>query len=53
MPDYFVVLGEPYKRLRETVAKTVTFGDARYLDDLIKVGVINSLLRRYSNTILS
>ena len=37
MPDYFVVLGEPYKRLREAVARTIVSCDARYIDDLMKV----------------
>ena len=37
MPDYFVVLGQPYKRLREAVARTVTSGGIRYLEDLVKV----------------
>ena len=37
MPDYFVVLGEPYRRYREAVARTVTSGETRYVDDLVKV----------------
>ena len=37
MPDYFVVLGEPYKHFREAVARTVTSGETRYVDDLLKV----------------
>ena len=37
MPDNFVILGQPYKRFREVVARMVQSGETRYVEDLIKV----------------